>query len=1227
MKRSFLFLTLVLWSASYSSAQQVKTLNIAIIADKAGGLGQSPLISLLEVQLSRNDNIRLLERAQIDKILQEQQLSAAGLLDRNNTIKIGQLLRADALVIITLENEVMTITTGSTARAAPVPTEAGGLDESGSTTENKATGDLIRVRVAEAAHGLRLLDRFEQLDSSKLNEIAERIKNNIKNAVDKLSLPTGQLIPVGIVDIHRVQLGERYTMLERTLPKLLSVRLGLEPKIVMLEREDLKVLLDEKLRTQGEDSKFWASAVLIEGNLQPKDGGLEMSLSIRRPAGEKAKSFTVPVDPNGPSVAIDKAATNIVQEILNTPPSSQWQLAAEAEQFYQQGQMLANHQRYESAMTIFETAYALQPQNMQYSGSLFKNEWNFRKQLRNGRSQSAATRTASYYDPVKSYYNDSDLADIVSIFIRQLRDRYEAGQLSARDVYYNWTYPYGPLDIEFDGSSYFSNPDSVSSDRVRLINRQNRKIWYDTFDKILRKQILRPDFPLFNMRIRAGLVWISSDIPEELVGNLKKDIVEFGFPPEMGGAINSESQRADFFDVLFRDMRNLASLGKTQFINAYGNFHELLVDYLTNLTNVNDSIVKVSARLALVQLSTDTRSQIQNTQGKSESYKTIEILLDELKNFKETRGRQTKQLLLRRINDGINSVYMNISRYEITAIWEQTCNTLIDQNDITNIAYLNSGELPFTRYSEATLRSVKQTQENIRLFLEYYLLLDRVTQVLQPAKNNPQANRALSHIKDFQAEIKQKFPDLDIINQQKHVISANIILTKQDWFMDTEDIVREYELSSPDKPFIPIFKFVENGLKIKLQDEILWMTMLSGGSQGFRDRQGNSYIPFTVGLAGISLPQKKLVALWQAKIQSSTGVHLISDLSIGKNACYISIPNAGIIEFPGRTIEGREFFRDPNNRNIKNISLAALREIGKEIDLKQNNIQITDLSPEGLEEISRLKNEELSREKYLQPKSFKKPVLYTQNDGLPSLSITSMASDINKLWVAYGGRNEESGLGVYDPMTEKWETVFCSTLTRNPPFSNGQPYEINSMIFKSQNELLFNVSTGIDQTGLWKLNTDTRQLRYIWSGVTDIYKDCNNNICLNSSAYKIDPDSEKITMIIQPGRHQLYASTIKVISGLDKDLFIPESFSNNVTYGPYSTLGNLDLTTSAIHNNKLWARLGKGQIIIAEKGKSYEEAQIIENNLLDGKPVWQFVSTQYGLIAIGEGSVGLIETE
>jgi len=259
---------------SLSHAAMEATVRVALIADKASGLHKSPLVSLLEVELSRKDNIQLLERAEIDKILQEQQLSVAGLLQRHSAVKVGRLLRVDAFLLLSTE-----------------------ADKDQKQNRNK----LLRVRLMETAHGLRLLDSFEEPDGAKLEDTVKRITEKVIAAVPKIMLPPGEAIPVGIVDIHRVQLGERYQWLARTLPAMLSARLSKEPRIIMLEREDLKILHDEKLLAEGEDAEFWSSAVLVEGYLRRRGvRDVEIKLSLRPASGEEMPIFTAPIEPKGP---------------------------------------------------------------------------------------------------------------------------------------------------------------------------------------------------------------------------------------------------------------------------------------------------------------------------------------------------------------------------------------------------------------------------------------------------------------------------------------------------------------------------------------------------------------------------------------------------------------------------------------------------------------------------------------------------------------------------------------------------------------------------------------------------------------------------------------------------------------------------------------------------------------------------------------------------------------
>lgn len=73
----------------------------AIIADKALDLHASPLVALLEASLSEDEKLSLVERMEIDRVLQEQQLqllfSAEGGVER---VALGRLLKADLLVLL-----------------------------------------------------------------------------------------------------------------------------------------------------------------------------------------------------------------------------------------------------------------------------------------------------------------------------------------------------------------------------------------------------------------------------------------------------------------------------------------------------------------------------------------------------------------------------------------------------------------------------------------------------------------------------------------------------------------------------------------------------------------------------------------------------------------------------------------------------------------------------------------------------------------------------------------------------------------------------------------------------------------------------------------------------------------------------------------------------------------------------------------------------------------------
>jgi hypothetical protein len=370
-------------------------------------------------------------------------------------------------------------------------------------------------------------------------------------------------------------------------------------------------------------------------------------------------------------------------------------------------------------------------------------------------------------------------------------------------------------------------------------------------------------------------------------------------------------------------------------------------------------------------------------------------------------------------------------------------------------------------------------------------------------------------------------------------------------------------LSKGDWPYgVNNFQYV----RVFLQGDMLWV----------------AFAEPAVGLVGIHLAQRKVVSIWQADCGSGTAISTgykgrqisgsITGMAVSEDVCHVAIRDVGLIEFPGSLTNGRQLFKTPR--------------------------------------------------------------ILTEKDGLPSVSITAMTAVESKLWVAYGGAGKESGLIIYEPASGDWQTVLCSTLKGDNSFSAGNSYEITSLTPGPNDDLFFivlgregNWENIRQMTGLWNIDIHSKKLKFIWHDrfiryFLETIEDAGESWWLRDLEFlgRFDPNSEVVTFILGDRRTKAQADPMPE---LKHDVFVPQA-SVSVEFG-HLDWGHISLRTAAIHDDKLWARLGKRQLIIIHRNKGFEEAEIIENNILNGNRVLRFFSTPYGLIAIGEGTVGLIE--
>ena len=93
MRRSIVFGVLVfLLLGPLQSARAADLVRLAILPGEGERAPSERVIAQLEVALSQEKDVALLERAEVRKVLREQKLSASGLTDPATAVRLGKML-------------------------------------------------------------------------------------------------------------------------------------------------------------------------------------------------------------------------------------------------------------------------------------------------------------------------------------------------------------------------------------------------------------------------------------------------------------------------------------------------------------------------------------------------------------------------------------------------------------------------------------------------------------------------------------------------------------------------------------------------------------------------------------------------------------------------------------------------------------------------------------------------------------------------------------------------------------------------------------------------------------------------------------------------------------------------------------------------------------------------------------------------------------------------------
>jgi len=291
---------------------------------------------MIELQKTRCE---LVERDQINKVLNEQAISLAGLSGKDG-LRVGQLIKADGLVLIT------SLTNGS---------------------------DLVRMVAVNP--GVIIWFAEFQLPKNKKKDVeswAKTVASLMSGYLQKLTVNKNEAMPLSLFRIRPAYSTRQAEQLANDLNRLLQLRLVREPALFVLERENLRCM-DEEQRWSGKDSEFWAGSYVVDGAIshdltQIKE--LTFTLSVLPPTLNKKSANTKSIVEKGRADELDALVERATRKLCATlgaaVTTNNWNVAQEGKLFAQMANRLPDLVQKKVAL---ETAMALGSRDMKTASS------------------------------------------------------------------------------------------------------------------------------------------------------------------------------------------------------------------------------------------------------------------------------------------------------------------------------------------------------------------------------------------------------------------------------------------------------------------------------------------------------------------------------------------------------------------------------------------------------------------------------------------------------------------------------------------------------------------------------------------------------------------------------------------------------------------------------------------------------------------------------------------
>lgn len=280
---------------------------------------------MLTAALSQQENLQLLERADIEKVYREQSLSATG----QDSLKLGRILGADGVLALR-------------AIASPDSTN-------------------LMVQLIAVKPGVILFAPSFALPLAASGDWASAFAPRLHAYWPKLSVLAKDAIPLSVVNLRSAIQSPEGIEAEKQLKLLAIQRLSQEPRFFVLDRERIQSLGEEKERN-ADESAFWDGSYLLEGVLDQNGYAKDtLTLNARLTPAKGGAPLLLEVSGSRTNYAevISRLAAKITELLRVNSTLREWNPADEAQQYFEEAKWALKWGVLAEAQSAADSAWAL----------------------------------------------------------------------------------------------------------------------------------------------------------------------------------------------------------------------------------------------------------------------------------------------------------------------------------------------------------------------------------------------------------------------------------------------------------------------------------------------------------------------------------------------------------------------------------------------------------------------------------------------------------------------------------------------------------------------------------------------------------------------------------------------------------------------------------------------------------------------------------------------------